>query len=668
MKTKKRHHQKTQKGFKTEASRLNEVTSLVSFGFLFLTSLKAMAGVPSGGLPQGYKAVSGDVQFQENKNTLNVNSGSDRAIVEYNSFSVGQNASVNFNLPSSRSAILNRVTGGSASEIMGKINSNGQVFLVNPNGIIFGTTAQVNVSSLIASTLDITNQDFLKGNLVFENKGFKAAGINNQGKISIVKGGSAVLIGGAIANKGSINAPSGQIHLVVGDKISVSASDGIIMDVTVDRELKESVENFSEAISNSGTLTADQLVKMQAKVSNNVYDTIINNDGVIRANGISDSNGTIELTAQGNAGIKIGGKLQTDSLKVQNDGDILVSDSKNSLSEIANLGNGDIELISRSGNVTINDRLVVNDKGKILLSAQNINLDSASDSIDELLRSEEGSISLKAASSINVKDKIKSSSGNIELLAFKNINVSDKNSKNSTLISTTGQGSVNLNSTGDIAVGDSVTTQYGKIEVTSQKGNISINDSSETTNTLLRSTATGAVDLTAEAGDINLNDTVQTSRGNITIKAGGSINVSDEQSKNSKLISADYGSNVTLTADNEININDQISTRDGEINLQSKTVKVQDQTDSTLLSSTRGNINIKGEEGKIVFKDSVAKTKYGKVNIIESAPEKSSKEIEAKQIKQQELQDQLLKDQQLKEQQIKDEQIKQQELQDQLLK
>ena len=68
------------------------------------------------------------------------------------SFNVGQNATVNFNLPSSQSAILNRVTGGIGSEIFGSINSNGKVFLVNPSGILFGSTAQVNVGSLITST------------------------------------------------------------------------------------------------------------------------------------------------------------------------------------------------------------------------------------------------------------------------------------------------------------------------------------------------------------------------------------------------------------------------------------------------------------------------------------------------------------------------------------
>lgn len=139
----------------------NFIKTLVYAGLSLLPfTQQAFAQAPVNTLPSGYQVVSGSVNFQKQPNTLNVTSLSNKAIVNYDSFSVGRNEVVNFHLPNSASAILNRVTGSQASEIYGHINSNGKVFLINPNGILFGPSAQVNVSSLIASTLSMSDQDF----------------------------------------------------------------------------------------------------------------------------------------------------------------------------------------------------------------------------------------------------------------------------------------------------------------------------------------------------------------------------------------------------------------------------------------------------------------------------------------------------------------------------
>ncbi len=128
-------------------------------------------------LPQGGTVASGQVRIgTPTGNALIINQNSSKAIIDWNSFSVGANASVNFVQPNSAAAILNRVTGATPSTIAGQINANGQVFLVNPNGIAITPTGSVQVGGgFVASTLDIGNADFNAGKLNFTGKGASAA-------------------------------------------------------------------------------------------------------------------------------------------------------------------------------------------------------------------------------------------------------------------------------------------------------------------------------------------------------------------------------------------------------------------------------------------------------------------------------------------------------------
>jgi filamentous hemagglutinin family protein len=146
------------------------ILQIVLFSFSFQSLLPAFSLDPNT-LPSGYSSVNGNVQFNQTPNTLNVSTASNNAIAEYNNFSIGKDSSVNFSLPSSNSAILNRVTGNTTSQIFGSLSSNGRVFLINPNGIIFGSSSIVNVNSLMASTLNLSNQNFLAENYAFKSEG-----------------------------------------------------------------------------------------------------------------------------------------------------------------------------------------------------------------------------------------------------------------------------------------------------------------------------------------------------------------------------------------------------------------------------------------------------------------------------------------------------------------
>jgi len=119
-------------------------------------------------LPSDPSVQAGSVTFDEpSPDTLTVLQSTDKAIIDWRSFGILANERVDFLLPSASGVTLNRVTGNEPSAIFGKLTSNGNLFLINPNGILFGAGSQIDVHGLVATTSDIRNEDFLTGNYNF---------------------------------------------------------------------------------------------------------------------------------------------------------------------------------------------------------------------------------------------------------------------------------------------------------------------------------------------------------------------------------------------------------------------------------------------------------------------------------------------------------------------
>jgi len=129
----------------------------IFFLFLLLFEINLFAN------PENPTKISGDFNFHEMENTLQINSLSDRAIIDWESFSININELTQFMQPTISSAILNRVKGIDKSQIEGMLKSNGSIYLINPNGVIIGKDAIINTAALITSTLDISNDQFLEG-------------------------------------------------------------------------------------------------------------------------------------------------------------------------------------------------------------------------------------------------------------------------------------------------------------------------------------------------------------------------------------------------------------------------------------------------------------------------------------------------------------------------
>ncbi|OCL98959.1 Heme/hemopexin-binding protein precursor [Aliarcobacter thereius] len=238
--------------------------------------------------PQGANVVSGNVNINQIGNITNVNQTTNKAIVNWQSFSVGKNEVVNFNQPNINSSILNRVVGFDKSFIDGAINSNGKVFLVNPNGVVFSKDAVINVGGLVASTRDITNENFLSGNYVFE--GSSSSGILNQGKIISADSSLVALLGQNVINEGVIAAKLGSVVLASGDRFTLNLNGNSLTNLTIDKG------TYNSLVSNKGLIQADgSNVYLTSKALDEIIKGVTNNDGIIEAKSIEQDKGKVLL-------------------------------------------------------------------------------------------------------------------------------------------------------------------------------------------------------------------------------------------------------------------------------------------------------------------------------------------------------------------------------------
>lgn len=239
--------------------------------FLCITLALLLAfPLPLLAMPHGQQVVNGQVSFKTQGNTLTV-TNTPNSIVNWKGFSIGAAETVRFVQQSSSSAVLNRVTGADPSRILGFLQSNGRVFLVNPNGIVFGQGARVDVNGLIASSLNMSNQDFLGGKYNFTAGEF-ARPVQNQGTITTPSGGKVYLIAPNVENSGIINTPQGEVILAAGR--SVRIIDSSTPDIAVVVSAPE-----------DAALNLGQIVARSGKVG--IYGSLINQKGVISADSAS---------------------------------------------------------------------------------------------------------------------------------------------------------------------------------------------------------------------------------------------------------------------------------------------------------------------------------------------------------------------------------------------
>ncbi len=256
--------------------------------------------------PTGGVVVGGIGSISQNGANTVIDQLSSRLALDWQTFNVGKDATVLFKQPSFNAVALNRILDQNPSQIFGHISSNGQVFLISTHGILFGSTAQVNVGGLVASTLDLTPTDFLASHFNLDAHG-GVAGVVNHGTIEAASGGSVSLIGGSVANDGLILANYGNINLDGADRAVLDFDGDGLINIQVTGALKKKLDASEPAVSNSGTLdAASGTVVLQASAAKNLFTNLVNNSGVINAGGIRTDGGVVRLVAAGGNAISSG--------------------------------------------------------------------------------------------------------------------------------------------------------------------------------------------------------------------------------------------------------------------------------------------------------------------------------------------------------------------------
>ncbi|EAC0960005.1 filamentous hemagglutinin N-terminal domain-containing protein, partial [Salmonella enterica subsp. enterica] len=247
-------------------------------------------------LPTGGQIVVGQGNISSSGSTMTITQGSQKLGTNWNTFDIGQGNSVVFVQPGSSAVALNRVTGGGgASQIMGTLTANGQVFLLNPNGVLVGKTGQVNTAGFVASTQSISDSDFAGGNITLRSVG--NGSIINQGNLTSTAGGYVVLSGGQVTNQGTITTPGGRTVMASADQVTLSLDGAGLTGVSVNGAVVNAL------VKNQGLIVADNgQVQLTARGQDMLLSEAVNNSGIIRAQGLSQQGGSIVLDG-GNSGV-----------------------------------------------------------------------------------------------------------------------------------------------------------------------------------------------------------------------------------------------------------------------------------------------------------------------------------------------------------------------------
>ncbi|HBJ6823689.1 TPA: filamentous hemagglutinin N-terminal domain-containing protein [Salmonella enterica subsp. enterica serovar Oranienburg] len=282
-----------------------------------LTPVSLLTGLISGllpamvlaaDLPTGGQIVGGQGSISTSGNQMTIHQQTQNMATNWHSFDIGKNNTVQFVQPDSSSVALNRVTGASGSQIMGTLKANGQVFILNPNGVLFGKNARVDVGGLVASTKNISTADFMKGQYTLSGEGNPGAQVINQGSLTTSKGGYIVLAGERVSNSGTVTTPGGKTVLAAGKTVTLQLDNGGLTSVSVNGSVVNAL------VENRGLISASNgQVYLTAKGQDMLLNTVVNNSGTVEAKGLVSRAGEIVLDGGDSGVVSQSGQLLADS-------------------------------------------------------------------------------------------------------------------------------------------------------------------------------------------------------------------------------------------------------------------------------------------------------------------------------------------------------------------
>lgn len=294
-------------------------SALVTAGAIGTTAARA------GGLSGGVVAVGSATISTPASNKTVIDQTSAKALINWDAFSIPGGYSVEFHQPTASAIAVNRVVGPNASAIDGQLLANGNVWLINSNGIVFGQGAQVNVGGLIATTSDISDDDFRNGRFRFAKPSSDAA-VENKGTLIAGEGGSIVLSAAHVENEGLIKADLGSVVLGGARTFSVDFDGDNLIRYQIGEPIAETPKGNdgtpqAAIVANSGTVTAaGGTVLMTARAARNVENNVINNSGIVEASSVSMRNGEIVFDAGPDGTVNAGGAISASGERAQEAG------------------------------------------------------------------------------------------------------------------------------------------------------------------------------------------------------------------------------------------------------------------------------------------------------------------------------------------------------------
>ncbi|HHF1632904.1 TPA: filamentous hemagglutinin N-terminal domain-containing protein, partial [Haemophilus influenzae] len=568
---------------------------------------------------QGMEVVSGSASMSINgKNTTITNSPD--AIINWKQFNINQDELVRFVQENSNSAVFNRVTSDQISQLKGALNSNGHVFLINPNGIVMGKDAVINAAGFTASTLNISDKDLKARNFNFEQAKDKAmAQIVNNGLISVSKNGSVNLIGGSVKNNGVIKVEDGNILLLAGQKVTIS-------DITNPTITYSVVAPKNEAV-NLGTIFAKN-----GKIQ--IHAGSVVNKGALNANSVrKDKSGAIILSAkEGEANIDGTVTLNNANFKA---GSLTITGKKVVLNSGAK-----VELTGKQGG-TVYIGGDERGQGKIQLAEKT---------------------EIKQGASVNVSGSEKGGKAIVwgdRAQVDGEIIAKGKDKKNSGFVETSGH-YLGIGKTAKVEAKDWLLDPYNVRIVAENKNTTNTNTNTNTTNntSLFTATADDAVIVnTTITNALNKGtnvevttgiDTKNKNKGNLTVEADiiktGTQDATLTLTANNKFtqkektkIKSEHGKlNVTINSGNGLELKGEIDTNEGDLNISTKgnatlegatvkgkgaiSINAENSENSNRTLEVKGNTTLKGysEEGlsiKVSDKAKIEGKWEGNINV-----------------------------------------------------
>jgi filamentous hemagglutinin family protein len=308
---------------------LLSATALVPVALLACAA-PARAQPAANARPAGGQVVAGSAGIGYAGNTTSIDQTSERAAINWQSFSVGSGEKVAFHDPNSSAVTLNRVVGPDPSAIAGRITSNGQLVLVNGSGVVFYGGSQVNAAGLVVSAPGITNAHFMAGQMVFDQPANSGAAIVNQGTLTVRQAGLAALVAPRVANSGTITAKLGHVVLAGAETATLDLYGDGLVSIDVTKAVRAAPDGGAALVTNSGLIQANGgTIQLTARAADGVVRDLVQAGGTIRADTTDGHTGTIQIDGTGGS-ILIAGRIEAEGTSAgSSGGQIELDASKN---------------------------------------------------------------------------------------------------------------------------------------------------------------------------------------------------------------------------------------------------------------------------------------------------------------------------------------------------